>query len=701
VERLLDNLSRLRLDPHRPTLGYRFGLMLVALLMVSLPLAYFTAVGALCWGLITVLLSPPIGGHFVLWIGYGAVAALGPLCVFFLVKPWFTRRTVEHESVPLKPGEAPDLECFVGLLARAVGAPGPRQIELDCSVNASASFAGGWRGVWRQELKLTLGMPLIAGLDLRSFAGVLAHELGHFSQRGGMRLAWFVMLVNEWFSRLVHGRDRWDQRLAAGARSERIIIKGFALSALALVWLSRQPLRLLMATAKLVSSFALRQMEFDADGYEIVFAGSEAFRRTSREINLLNVGSAKALRLIGEALPEGSLPRNLPALARKQTESLSDRVRAAVEEEMMATSARFALFKGSPRDERSPTFFSTHPCDRERIEIAESHGAPGLVHNREPAASLFFDFEDSAEKITETFYDTHFTAELEACRLVDNARFVGTVRDREDHFEACEQFFGGRFTVARPLLFSKPDIKDVLRGRYQDDVSIAPQIAGWLRDGAQIFDQFETAEDDLVDIARATELFQAGFRIRRKTFGLPRGLAALSDHHASAAARRDRALVKLAEFDQLARRCLLGVASEKLQRGSRAEQQQTRRVLRALASMGLQFPNLLKLRRCVLAQRALLQNVTSISMGRTIVDRLQRNSTELSEMCTRIRGELERVRYPFDHAAGKISIADYAHPNSRESPAIVGSFRSAETLLERLFDLYFRLVGHLCPPLEE
>ena len=696
VERLLSDLARLRLEPHRASLRYRLGLLMVAVFMVILPMIYLTALALGGWWLLGRLLDPP--AVFEVWasLAYLSLAVLGPVCMFFLIKPWFMRRPVDEGTVPLKLGEAPDLECFVGLLAHAVGAPGPAAIELDCSVNAAAGFRGGWRGVWRQELKLTLGLPLIAGLDMRSFAGVLAHELGHFAQRAGMRLAWFIMLVNEWFARLVHSRDRWDRRLQEGTRSERPGVKLFSLAALSLVWLARQPLRLLKVAGRWASGYALREMEFDADGYEIVFAGSDAFRSTSREINLLNVGSAKALRLLGEAMPEGRLPRNLPALARKHTDGLSDRVRAAVEEEMMAESARFALFKSAPSGAREAAFFSTHPSDRERIEMAESYGAPGLVHSHQPATVLFADFETAAERLTEHFYGMHFPSEADACKLVDNARFDGTVSGREKRFEACERFFDGSFTVARPLLFPSREIKTVLAGHYESDPDAAQALRRWLVDGRAIFEQFEKAEESLVGLARAAELFQAGFRIRRKAFGLPRGLAALSDRQREASGRRDQALVWLADFDMLSRRCLLSATAEHLNGASTADQTRTRRVLHALAAMGEHFPTLLKLRRRVLAQQAILQNLTPASMGRTLVERLQRNSAELSDLSSSLRAAMSGVRYPFDHGAGRLSVATYATADSPDRRVVVRSYRSAEALLERLFDLYFRLVGHLC-----
>lgn len=59
-----------------------------------------------------------------------------------------------------------------------------------------------------------IGMPLVAGLDMRQFAGVLAHEFGHFSQGVGMRLTYIIRSISHWFTRVVYERDSWDEWLA-------------------------------------------------------------------------------------------------------------------------------------------------------------------------------------------------------------------------------------------------------------------------------------------------------------------------------------------------------------------------------------------------------------------------------------------------------------------------------------------------------
>ena len=91
---------------------------------------------------------------------------------------------------------------------------------MNCAVDATASFRLGAAGLLGQDMTLTIGLPLVAGLSMRQFAGVLAHEFGHFSQGAGMRLTYVIRRVNGWFFRVVYERDRgtWRWRRRQGRR---------------------------------------------------------------------------------------------------------------------------------------------------------------------------------------------------------------------------------------------------------------------------------------------------------------------------------------------------------------------------------------------------------------------------------------------------------------------------------------------------
>ena len=184
-----------KIEPVPVGYGYRLGLLLVAATMIVLPIIYIALIalagyGVYWYAINAVGMFQAVRGRAVIVV---LVAYLGPLVagvilVFFMIKPLFARRQVTFHPLSVSRGEQPLLFAFVERLCDVVGAPKPSRIDVDTNVNASASFREGWWGFIRKDLVLTIGLPLVAGMDLRMLTGVLAHEFGHFAQGTGMRL---------------------------------------------------------------------------------------------------------------------------------------------------------------------------------------------------------------------------------------------------------------------------------------------------------------------------------------------------------------------------------------------------------------------------------------------------------------------------------------------------------------------------------
>jgi Zn-dependent protease with chaperone function len=268
----------------------------------------------------------------------------------------------------------------------------PIRIDLYCDLNAAAGFRRGAFSLFGNDLVLIIGLPLVAGLNLRQFAGIMAHEFGHFTQGFGMRLSYVIRSINGWFARVVFERDAWDlwlTRWAEEAEDWRIMI--LVNSARLGVWFSRFLLRLLMLTGHGVSCFLLRQMEYDADSYEIKLAGSATFET-----------SVKRLQVLAEALDRSykdmhitwnksrRLPDDFPAFLLRQEAALPAERRTRIEDRVgLATTG----------------LFDTHPSDGDRIRRARQAGEPGVFHLDQPATVLFANFDAVAKQVTLLHYN--------------------------------------------------------------------------------------------------------------------------------------------------------------------------------------------------------------------------------------------------------------------------------------------------------
>lgn len=431
------------ITPARLSPAYRLGLFFTALAMLVLPLIYIGLIAAVGYGVWwhlssdAWLLTARSGG---IWraVAYFGPAIAGLILMFFMVKPILARPANRMDPVPVWPGQQPVLFQFVNEICRQVGAPAPDRIQVDCQVNASASFASPPWGLRRPPLVLTIGLPLGAGLSVRQFGGVLAHEFGHFAQGGGMRLTFIVRFISNWFARVVHERDEWDERLQEWSErgSHGAVVVTMALARTS-VWCSRQALSLLRMAGHAISCFMLRQMEYDADSYEIKIVGSRAFISTSTRMRELAVGAQIGYVDLQAAWVRRTLPSNLPAF-------LLERI-GRVPREVIESAGHRAV------DEKTG-IFDTHPCDADRIRAAERAADRGILDGGdEPASRLFTDFEALSAAATRHHYEHDLGLPLSQATLLDTASAIAAIDHRDASQRAAAAFFHGGVTVLRPI----------------------------------------------------------------------------------------------------------------------------------------------------------------------------------------------------------------------------------------------------------
>jgi len=319
---------------------------------------------------------------------------------------------------------------------RAIGVSPPAEIRLSWNANASVHFSSGW-SVFTGQKVLTIGMSLIGGLTARQFVGVLAHEFGHFAQRFGMACSFLVNSVNRWLEHCAYGEDAWSTKLHewSDTADEKegwfsSLIGLSSLAALVAIALTRRLMGLLFHVSLGLSRYMSRQMEFDADRYEALLAGSDAFRSTARSLRALNHAFVDVNQANIEAWQEHRLLRNLPeAVAAHASEFNSTRL-TKIEHEM--------------RERTTTRYWDSHPPDVERIENAEKRRAPGIYMDEAPAALLFKDFSGWAQRVTRQFYGEQGVKFTED-QLRSREEILGHVRGRGQQREQVDRFFNGQF----------------------------------------------------------------------------------------------------------------------------------------------------------------------------------------------------------------------------------------------------------------
>jgi len=243
--------------------------------------------------------------------------------------------------------------------------------------------------MFSRDLRLTIGLPLAAGLSLNQFAGVLAHEFGHFAQTTGMGLTYVIQSINGWFARLVYEKDEFDAGLDNLIEETGGFIFIILSAGKGMIWLTRRILWALMHLGHFVSCFMLRQMEFDADRYEARLVGGDVFESTTREFRHLGLSAREANRDQGQFWNDGKLCNDMSKLTlfhrNKQNLELKKHVQNYIET-------------------TNTGWFDTHPCDRERIVSAHrEHNQPAFAFDGS-ARILFRSFEKISQQLTRVHF---------------------------------------------------------------------------------------------------------------------------------------------------------------------------------------------------------------------------------------------------------------------------------------------------------
>ncbi len=399
----------------------------VALMAASLwfTLDYLVAHGRL-------LLQGTFRGSAVgyLALGFGVLGVL-----LLLVKPMFHASPSSRDSALLQPGEQPLFFEYLRHLSDALGTPMPARVRCDLSTNASATVRRSLRRGFRAELELTLGLPLLAAMDVREVSSIMAHELGHFTRtRSGQVLA-LIHVANMWFARAVFERDRFDQWLDVCC-AEGGILRLPALLARLFLRVGRGILWVFMALGRLGTSMVSRADEYNSDRYAVRLCGPEVHVSSLRKTSTLSVVLQIALAEAAQSWEDKRLPDNLPLFVAARAERL-DRVQRS----------EFLTSLGKEQT----SWFSTHPCLADRIQAARSLDATPAVRSTRPAADLIEDFPRLCRKATIAFYRDILEGEFDPKTLVPSESILKNHADLAESQKALARYYQGEVLGIRPI----------------------------------------------------------------------------------------------------------------------------------------------------------------------------------------------------------------------------------------------------------
>ncbi|WP_165068668.1 M48 family metalloprotease [Paludisphaera rhizosphaerae] len=684
------------IPPIRSTWTYRLWILIVAVVMVILPMIYVglavAAALAVLWHAThnLVIFQNVRNARAALFL-YAAPLVAGSFLVAFMFKPLFASPAKRTKRRELDPSKEPLLFAFVDGICQSVRAPVPTCIYVDCAVNASAALASGALSP-RKRLELTIGLPLVAGLTLPQFAGVLAHEFGHFSQGAGMRLNTLIRSINVWFARVVYERDSWDETLDAWIEEGGYMFVIAVMTKL-MVWLTRRILWVLMYVGAIVSSFLSRQQEFDADRYEARMVGAETFAATSLRLRELGLANQGAQADLGRCWQERRLPDDYPRLIVANIPQIPPPMLAMVRE--AALNSKTGLF-------------DSHPCDKDRIAKAKRDNAAGIFHLQGPATDLFREFDSLSRATTYQHYRSVLGNAISKEQLVPVSDLIDTQAEAHQGSEAFDRLFLDAFSLVQPLPLNgelpRPpadpkaaktgliDARRTLAAAAEDNLAAlgrwnemttkastaAAALAMWRANGRPRPGDFDSHGRDRAEaeatIARCDASIQA--------------LHSSLEPFSNAAARRIELGLSLLE---------LPAVQERIPDGA-AIRDDARRAYPCASLLAKAVQEIPPAQRSASALARLLQKFHSGNNEKNepLINAILRAGQTLNDDLTRFRSRLPiGIDYPFEHAREGMTIGKFILervPDSKEIGELMDAISGAS---DRLFDLQKRCLGML------
>ena len=669
--------------------SYQVSIMLSAFVMLALPLVYVSLLLLVCYVVAryTFSLLGPNGD-----VGLGALvpAAVGIVSIVFLVKPFFARHRDPTRTRSLTREGEPLLFALVDRICDHVNAPRPKRIDVDHSVNAAASFRRGILSMFGDDLVLTIGMPFVAGLTMQQFAGVIAHEFGHFTQGAGMRLRYLVLHVSHWFHRVVYERDAWDYWLerASYALGFRL---GFILwIARFLIWVTRKILWVLMMLGHAVAGYTSRQMEYDADRYEARMVGSREFEMTCWRLQVMMLAHQGAVADSRTFYRDGKLADNLPELIMSNVSQVPKKWLNKVAEYI---------------NESRTGIWDSHPCDRDRILSARAERAPGIFHLKYPARHLFFHYERLCKNVTWDLYSDIFGAKFKQSDMHPLQDLLVQQSQEQGDTDSLMRFCQGVFSALRPLRLPEWHLTPASHASATAATlaQMREQVTQHCFHMREVLKNYRHEDGKFVEALQAVALYEAGFKVSKKDFEISVGSkSAARQAQREAGESVQRLGAELEVFEQAvgnrlwAALRLLHTADVAARiPGAAALQAECLQILPPLQALSQNISALLHVRNGSARLGVLCGQLEGNGDNQRLIDAIRTAMQDTYQHLVRLGEVFHNIQHPLDHAHGQLTVQQYLLPVIPLADDLGGIYEASDELIDKFASMYVRLAARL------
>ncbi len=352
------------------------------------------------------------------------IAGASGVSMVWLARGFTRQLDVDYdESIELTRQSEPRLFAFLDDLCERTGAPFPDHVYARPDVNAGVFVKYSVFNPFRpSEQHLLLGMGLINALNRTELEAVVAHEMGHFSQRS-LWMHHHARLAAGLLAEISRCCDAAEQ-LACRWRASRVPSRVGARVMVALAVVTRRSAERVHQKLEDLEAAVSRRLELQADRIAVNTTGSEAIVRAVERVQLADRCYGQTLYDLEHAAGRGLRTEDLFYHQQQLVERMHQR--------------------GETGDDPTEPGDTSHPSPAIRQDQARAACRPTRLDDRS-AWTLFDDPAALRRRLTDRLYHTRFDATLEPNSIDDVQAFLDGEHAELLLSEDDRRLYGHRF----------------------------------------------------------------------------------------------------------------------------------------------------------------------------------------------------------------------------------------------------------------
>lgn len=453
----------------QPTRGYTTqvikviaGLLVFFLVYLALMLGALALAGTFIWGgisLIHIVKDAPAYSFFLFFFAI-IIIGWGGLLLFFLIKFMFSPyKDNAHYRVQIHEEEHPRLFAFIRQLTKDMQTSMPKKVYLSPDVNAAVFYNSNFLSMfWPVRKNLEIGLGLVNTVHLSEFKMIIAHELGHFSQRS-TKLGSYVYAIHKSIYKMLYLRQAGSTKMLekwADIASNINIYNVIPHVTLLLMHGIQTVLGMLYYLIHRLYMGLSREMEFHADAVSVAVAGSQPAINSIRRLALSNHCYAYCSKHLAEAAERDACFDNIYSAQTALLHYISKHHQLRMVDGLPEISDEY-LAKTICSRVQYKDQWASHPSDQEREARIAAANVKTEMDTTSPWV-LFSDSTELQESITQNLYAERFPGRPPAKYRESASGFIKDISLLHTRYRFPEIFAG--FYKNRPFR----DMKGITEG---------------------------------------------------------------------------------------------------------------------------------------------------------------------------------------------------------------------------------------------